>query len=363
MTRSIFACLLVLVVAVLSVANGQASMTDFLSWAKRHGKTYKSDAERNARFRVWTENQIKVAQINAENTSWAATIENRFGDLSSLEFKDTMLMNFNPKPTTKHTAKVRKTSGIAVEGESFDWRDHGAVTEVQDQGMVGSCWAFSTIGSVEGQWYLDKKELVDLSEEYLVDCDGESDGKHADCGVFGGWPYLAFEYIIDVGGVPTEVTYPYCSGTGDCYPCMVGPPSLCGLPPSYCDRNITAACPDAQLYASISDWTDVATDETIIARQLVDIGPLSALLDATQLQFYKSGIWTGQVDGTSPWLACHPDNLDHAVLLVGYGSENGTDYWTVKNSWGTDFGEDGYFRIVRGQGTCGINTAVTTALR
>lgn len=336
---------------------------EFLSWASRFGKVYKSKQELQHRFAVWTENHLRVQEINNANMTWDATIENKFGDLSPTEFRDVVLMRGLHKPSTQRIKPVGKKSNKFASGGSFDWRDYGAVTEVQDQGSVGSCWAFSTIGSVEGQWFLAKNELVDLSEEYLVDCDGESDGTHADCGVFGGWPYLAYEYILEVGGVPTEATYPYCSGTGDCYPCMLGPISLCGLPPSYCDPTITAACPDAQLYASISDWTDISTDETVIAQQLVDIGPLSALLDATQLQFYKSGIWTGHLDGTSPALGCHPDNLDHAVLLVGYGTENGTDYWTVKNSWGTGFGEEGYFRIVRGQGTCGINTAVTTALR
>ncbi len=100
--------------------------------------------------------------------------------------------------------------------------------------ILGTCWAFSTIGNVEGQWALGpQKELVDLSPEYLVDCDGTHDEKHADCSVFGGWPYLAYEFLINSGGVPSEKSWPYCSGTGNCYPCMLGPVSLCGPPPYY----------------------------------------------------------------------------------------------------------------------------------
>jgi cathepsin F len=348
---------------VSSLSDGHATKADFLSWAKRHGKSYADNATTERRFQIWVSNMAAVDEINSSNMTWKATIENKFGDVTPKEFNEMMLMKPFHKPAATHMKAARKPSLKTATAGSFDWRDYGAVTQVQDQGTVGSCWAFSTIGSVEGQWFLEKDELVDLSEEYLVDCDGESDETHADCGVFGGWPYLAYEFILETGGVPTEATYPYCSGTGDCYPCMLGPISLCGLPPSYCDHNITLACPDAQLYASIADWTDISTDEAQIAQQLVDIGPLSALLDATQLQFYDSGIWTGKVDGSSALLGCHADSLDHAVLLVGYGTEDGTDYWTVKNSWGEGFGEQGYFRILRGQGTCGINTAVTSALR
>jgi cathepsin F len=85
---------------------------------------------------------------------------------------------------------------------------------------------------------------------------------------------------------------------------------------------------------------------------LVSTGPLSVLMNAETLSYYKSGIYSPQF--------CDPESLDHAVLLVGYGSENGVDYWRVKNSWGSSWGEEGYFRIIRGEGKCGINTAVTT---
>ena len=351
---------------IVSVALGELIPTreEFLRWTKRHGKFYNDEREIEAKFEVWVNNIAHVNKINNANMTWKATIENKFGDLTPEEFKEMVLMkDYQRHPSSSHAVSNITRSGKSYDTESFDWRDYGAVTQVQDQGSVGSCWAFSAIGSVEGQWFLGHNELVNLSEEYLVDCDGESDETHADCGVFGGWPYLAYQFIMETGGVPTEETYPYCSGTGDCYPCMLGPISLCGPPPMYCEKNITLACPNAELYSNIRDWTDISTNEVEIAQQLVDIGPLSALLDATQLQFYDSGIWTGKIDNTSPLLGCHTDTLDHAVLLVGYGTENGVDYWSVKNSWGEKFGEEGYFRIVRGSGTCGINTAVTSALR
>lgn len=200
-----------------------------------------------------------------------------------------------------------------------------------------------------------------MSEEYLVDCDGTHDDEHADCGVFGGWPYLAYDFVMQTGGVPTEVDDPYCAGTGDCYPCMQGPISLCGPPPYYCDDEITKACSTQSLTASISSWKSISTDESVIQSELVDIGPLSVLLDATQLQYYKEGVWTGQASPSHPALGCSKEYLDHAVLLTGYGVDGGVEYWSVKNSWGEKWGENGYFRIVKGQGTCGINTAVTSS--
>jgi len=259
---------------------------------------------------------------------------------------------------------TRKYSSIPT---AFDWRSNdrqNVVTTVKDQGTVGSCWAFSTVGNIEGQWALGGHDLVDLSAEFLVDCDGTHDDEHADCSVFGGWPYLAYQFVIGADGVPSEESYPYCSGTGDCYPCMQGPVSLCGLPPTYCDKTITENCPNMVPTAAISDWSSISTNEDDIAEALYSNGPLSVLLDATQLQYYKEGVWNGHIDSVSPYLGCHNESLNHAVLLVGYGEEtaDASKYWIVKNSWGSDWGEDGYFRIVRGEGLCGINTAVTTAI-
>lgn len=163
--------------------------------------------------------------------------------------------------------------------------------------------------------------------------------------------------------MPTEATNPYCCGTGDCYPCMNGPVSLCGPPPYYCDPEITAACPSAPLHAHISDWHSVSTDEGDIQTTLEEVGPLSALLDASQLQYYQSGVWEGSSFGP---VGCSQTSLNHAVLLTGFGQleaeAGGVAYWRVKNSWGERWGEQGYFRIVRGEGMCGINTEVTTAL-
>lgn len=221
-------------ILLTSFAGSRGSRTlerDFKEWELRYNKTYPSAQHRDMAFMKWLDNLAVVEKINSDKGStWKASL-NTFADLTPDEFRELVLL----KPIrggTKSGLLWNRDLSESVP-ESFDWRDLGAVTPVHDQGTVGTCWAFSTIGNVEGQWFLKTNELKDLSEEFLVDCDGTHDEEHADCGVFGGWPYLAYQYIVEAGGVPSEDTWPYCSGTGDCYPCMQGPISLCGPPPYY----------------------------------------------------------------------------------------------------------------------------------
>jgi cathepsin F len=222
---------------------------------------------------------------------------------------------------------------------------------------------------LEGVYQLKGNPLTKLSVEQIVDCDGsqsESGDEHADCGVYGGWPYLAFEFVKRVGGIASERDYPYCVGTNKpCMPCEAPGynKTKCGPPIPYC--SLKDSC-QAKLNASIfvpnlkvADWKLISQNETAIAVQMMNFGPLSIALNAELLQFYHKGIF-------NPFV-CDPTNLDHAVLLVGWGVENSKihgsqPYWIVKNSWGTSWGEQGYFRILRGKGKCGVNTQVTTAI-
>lgn len=228
-----------------SVAPDQGEVSAFKEWKRQFNKNYKSSSSENSALNTWKSNRDKVNEINAANLTWIGGL-NQFADLTPDQFVQTILLR-NNLDDTDHIFKKSKSLLVKELGfqrpDRLDWREQGIVTSVKDQGSVGSCWAFSTIGNIEGQWALSlRKEksrsiaeinATDLSPEYLVDCDGSADydQKHADCSVFGGWPYLAYDFIIQSGGVPSEVDWPYCSGTGKCYPCMLGPTSLCGPPP------------------------------------------------------------------------------------------------------------------------------------
>ena len=376
------------VVMGLVRASGEylANRESYEAWAK----DFKRDTS-DKKFSQWIQSWHKVKALNDQHLSWTAGLT-RFADMSEEDFTSTVLMGKNvyrkedeqQEKNIKYLNKVYRHHHIEFkEGDdSFDWRDYGAVTPVQDQGFVGTCWAFSTVANVEGQFFLSSNKTttssssnsdvttpVKLSEEFLVDCDGSGDYdlNHADCSIFGGWPYLAYQFLMKKGGIPSEDSVPYCAGTGECYPCMKGPVDLCGPPPYYCDRDRdVTVCnnKENELLAPITNWGYVDSDESAMTASLQNIGPLSALLDAGTLQFYKGGVWTGSTNPDAGKLrTCSKTALNHAVLLTGYGVDEDTKqpFWSVKNSWGADWGEEGYFRILRGEGECGINTAVTSS--
>jgi len=307
---------------------------------------------------ILPENEALINKLNQES-QYATFAANEFADISINEFRQTRLIGLDSTIMVhdiRNHKQYNPKQKIKDIPDSFDWREYGAVTPVKNQYSCGTCWSFSTTGNIEGQWFLhnNQNNLVSLSEEFLVDCDNK------DCGMFGGWPYLAYQDIIEQKGIPSESAYPYCCGTKDtCYPCMASGynRTFCGNHDNlYCNKTWNADhCPSNDWIpaAQISDWMSISSNETDIAVSLVEIGPLSVCMNAAELSYYHSGIYDPKF--------CDPDSLDHAVLIVGYGTENNVPYWIVKNSWSDSWGEDGYFRIIRGQGKCGINTAVTTS--
>lgn len=351
---------LILASLAIATASFEPNASGYAKWARTHNRVEKPSV---TQFRSFIENVEFVRQHNNDKSrTWTAEL-NQYGDMTAKEFKEKILMNSPYVMDNKmqnHNAHKKPIVKLKDTPKSFDWKGTGAVTPVQDQGFVGTCWAFSTVGNIEGQYYQATNTTMKLSEEYFVDCDGTADTvlNHADCSIFGGWPYIAYQFATTSGGVPTEESYPYCAGTGECYPCMKGPENLCGPPPYYCDREErNQLCSNEKPVAFVKDWRSVSTDETEITSDLYQTGPLSVLLNAATLQHYKSGVWDGGK-------FCNPAGLDHAVLLTGYGNDDtsGIDYWNIKNSWGPKWGEDGYFRIQRGTGTCGMNTAITTSI-
>lgn len=342
-------------------------------WRREYDVVYKTTAQTEAKFRTFKENVKYINWLNDAHKGKTEFALNKFADLSPDEFQAKILMPKRQPPTFEPSRYIR--SGKLREQDlptSFDWSTQGRVTPVKDQGDVGTCWAFSTVENIEGQWIQLGQPMTNLSVEQVVECDGVADlqhnNTHADCGVFGGWPYLAYQYVMKAGGLETWEDYWYCCGLGgkpgtcDICPAAGYNWTRCGPPVPYCNMSQSCAAkinPGKFVPGlKVVEWKAVDQNETVIAEQLMNIGPLSVALDATMLQFYHKGVFDP--------LFCSKTNLDHAVLLVGFGTEKDLfstkPYWKIKNSWGATWGESGYFRILRGSGTCGINTQVTTAV-
>ena len=267
----------------------------------------------------------------SENLSYSTGIT-KFSDLTHQEFAKTYLnLNYDALAVANFNPHIVKVSNAAP--AAWDWRDKGYVSPVKYQGSCGSCWAFSTVANLEGLYYKNKGKMITMSEQMLVDCDTY------DSACNGGLMEYAFTWLQENGGIMTDTDYPYKGSKKSCN----------SVPSKYVDMRITGY---TKLGSSSSTWDPVDEDE--IKEFLYETGPLAVALNANPLQTYSSGI----LDKTSS--QCPTSGINHAVTMVGYGTD-GKDYWIVKNSWGKSWGESGYFRIRRGNGTCGINCYITTA--
>jgi len=246
---------------------------------------------------------------------------NEMGDMTHAEFKAAKLGYNKVDRSVLRSANACSTSDVAPK---VDWVKAGAVTPIKNQGQCGSCWSFSTTGSVEGAVKIASGKLISLSEQQLVDCSTAQGNQ----GCNGGLMDDAFQYIISNGGLTTEGGYPY-TATG----------------PNTCDVTTPLA-------STIGNYCDVNSGDENALAAAVTAGPVSVAIEADQscFQFYSSGIMSDPSCGTQ---------LDHGVLAVGYDAIGGVEYWNVKNSWGTSWGNEGYIYLgkkVSGQplGVCGI---------
>jgi C1A family cysteine protease len=296
----------------------------FSNFQERFSKRYENLEELESRFQTFRSNLKNIIIHNLDYRQNFTMGVNQFTDLTAEEFKAKYVGGLKTEVGSYGCKSF--SSDAAGSPASIDWRTNGAVTSVKDQGQCGSCWTFSATGAVEGAWAVSKGQLIDLSEEQLVECaTGMQYGSH---GCSGGQMEGAFKYVIEHGQCALSA-YPYTSGNGQ-----------------------SGSCQSCQPVAHVSSCSDVKPNDQISLKAAVAQQPVAIAISAdTKLfQSYSSGVITSSSCYTS---------LDHGVLIVGYGTENGIDYWNVKNSWGISWGIGGYVKIAKSSSTndagiCGI---------
>jgi len=302
----------------------------YKQWKLKHNKTY-GGAEDQKRYKTFSDNFRKVVKINSQQKSFTVGL-NQFADLANAEFSSIYLGYKKKKNATKKVVRAdefeTEIEAVKVKASNaVDWRTVGAVTPIKNQGQCGSCWAFSSTGSLEGLNFLKNGNLLSFSEQQFVDCAGVSPYDNEGCD--GGSMESALQYAADFG-VELESVYPYTAVDGTC------------------QYDASSVVFKNTAYVEVTASSDSALQAA------VDLQPVSVAVEADQdvFQLYTGGVLDSAACGT---------NLDHGVLVVGYGTDTTTgtalDYWIVKNSWGPTFGESGYLRIFRqdGDGICGIN--------
>ncbi|CAH1391942.1 unnamed protein product [Nezara viridula] len=318
----------ILLVASLAFATATPAIKEqWTSFKRHHGKKYENTEVERLRMNIFSENLKSIEEHNAKYEAGLSTYYLEMNHLGDMLPEEVTQLGFNRTGDMRQVPSFTFLPPANVEiAESIDWRQSGAVTPVKNQGHCGSCWAFSSTGAIEGQLYRKSGKLVSLSEQQLVDCSRSYNNK----GCKGGLMDYSFRYLEDVEGLESEDSYPY-----------EGIDSTCRY-----NKNKVVSGTKVRAYTDIK-----AYDDNALKAAVATVGPISIAVSAgnQHFMFYKGGVYNGDT--------CIPYYLDHGILLVGYGSEDGEDYWLVKNSWGAVWGEQGYMKLTRAKkNACGIST-------
>ncbi|XP_049834066.1 digestive cysteine proteinase 1 [Schistocerca gregaria] len=294
-----------------------------------HKKSYVSDIEHSQRKELFRQNMRFIHSKNRANVGYTLAV-NHLADRTDLELQALRGRKYTPGynggQPFPYNVSVELKNGLP---STFDWRLYGAVTPVKDQSVCGSCWSFGTTGAIEGAFFVTHGYQVRLSQQALIDCSWG----YGNNGCDGGEDFRSYQWMMKHGGLPTEDEYgPYLGQDGYCHV-----------------DNIT-------LTAKITGYVNVTPDDANALKvALLKHGPISVAIDASHksFTFYSNGVYFDPKCGNTP------DELDHAVLLVGYGALGDKKYWLVKNSWSTYWGNDGYILMSPKENNCGVMTSPT----
>ncbi|XP_066259131.1 cathepsin L-like proteinase [Euwallacea similis] len=301
------------------IAAVSANQEEFDNFKLKFGKAYATASDHQQRYEIFKSNLQEIQEHNDKYdqglVSWFKAV-NQFCDLTTEEFKTLYLTRNMLEDDHSEHHKVHEL--ITEIPDKIDWRTEGYVTAVKDQGMCGSCWAFSTTGTLEGAYAKKYGKLVEFSEQELIDCSTISAGYNCK-GCCGGRMDEALRYVID-HGIVTEEFYPY--------------------------QEKMAICRQNGSVFQISDVIKIPkNDEDSLKNAVGSVGPVSVALNCDDIKNYGGGIYDNEECSTV---------VNHAVLAVGYDSADGMDYWIFKNQWNTTWGEDGYIRMKIGKNLCGL---------
>lgn len=304
----------------ISSDTGLKIISDFSKFVNKYDKSYDNIGKMESAFYNYVNTVDMISSHNVDTSGYSIGIT-QFADMSAEEFNQFKGPGCLSTKSTSSCGKFSPSSKSVP--DSIDWTSKGGVTDVKNQGQCGSCWSFSATGAMEGAWFVSTGDLVSLSEQQLMDCST----RYGNMGCNGGLMDGAFEYAIDKGGMCSEEEVPY--------------------------QGVDGTCSDCTPVVKFSGCTDVTPNNQLHLKEAVSNGPVSIAIEAdtSVFQHYTGGVISSASCGT---------NLDHGVLVVGYGTDgDGTMWWLVKNSWGNTWGDNGYVKISRTEsendkGVCGI---------
>ncbi|KAI3388621.1 hypothetical protein SNEBB_010255 [Seison nebaliae] len=323
----------ILSISVISIPLTKEVLDDLWDvYKEKYDKIFNSIEEEIIHRQIYDENVKYIERHNLEEEQGLHTYRlgiNQFTDLTNEQFLRSMGVfggsGKEAERKSKESQKIRRNIPGAV-----DWRKKGYVTPVKNQIQCLASWAFSATGSLEGQWFKMYSKLVSLSEQNLVDCSSAFGNR----GCFGGTMKNAFDYIQNNDGIDTEASYPFKQFETIC---------------KYKKENRGA---------TLDGYFEIKSgDEDSLVDAVITAGPISTTIDASNLSFqlYDSGIYYEP--------HCSSTSVNHGALIVGYGSEDYVDYYIVKNSWGTTWGQEGYIYMARNRNNnCGIATLASYPL-